>query len=112
MHAQTMSQLKDCDHVTLFLDETADISNRSGLSLMARIVKDGVFKNLFLDLLQLRRCDITFIFEIRGNFLENENINIKIQFFWDGWMFNDVRRSQWSKAIFPGCHATFYIHPL
>ena len=52
MHADTMSQLTDCDHVTLSLDETANISNRYRLLLMVINVKDGVVKNLFLDLLQ------------------------------------------------------------
>ena len=51
MHEETMSQLRDCDHVTLLLNEMPDISNQSELSLMARIVKDRVVKNLFLDLL-------------------------------------------------------------
>ena len=53
MHAETMSQLRDCNHVILL----TDVSNQSELLLMARIVKDQVVKNLFLDLLQLRRCE-------------------------------------------------------
>ena len=38
MHMETISLLRDCNDVTQLLDETSDISNRSELSLMARIV--------------------------------------------------------------------------
>ena len=47
MHAETMSQLRDHDHVTLSLNKTTDISNWSELSLMARIVK-GALKLYFM----------------------------------------------------------------
>ena len=73
MHAETMSQLRDYNHVILL----TDVSNQSELLLMARIVKDQVVKNLFLDLLQLRRCDAVTIFNTVEKFLENESINIK-----------------------------------
>ena len=91
-----MSQLKDCDHVTLIFDEMVGIRNRCGLPLTAIIVKDGVVKDLFLDLLQLRRCEAVFIFEKKRNFLENENINIKVHVFL-GWM--DVQRCQQLKEF-------------
>ena len=91
-----MLQLKDRDHVSLIFDEMVGISNRCGLSLIAIIVKDGVVKGFFLDLLQLRRCEAVFIFEKKRNFLENENINIKVHVFL-GWM--DVQRCQQLKEF-------------
>ena len=77
MHEETMSELRNCDHFTLLLDETTDISVRSELSLMARIVKDGVISNRFLDLLQLRRGDAKTIFRTVEDFLKKESIDIK-----------------------------------
>ena len=63
MHAETMSQLKGCGHITLLLNEMTDISIQSELLLTDRIFKDEVVKNLYLDLLQLICCDSATIFK-------------------------------------------------
>ena len=44
------------------LDESLDESNCTELSLIFRIVHNGIIENHFLDLMQLQRCDIETIF--------------------------------------------------
>ena len=45
--------MKEHENYTLLLDEATDESNRSELSLIARIVESGEVHNLFLSLLEL-----------------------------------------------------------
>ena len=54
---KTLQTIKSCDYLTLMLDESTDESNRSELSLIFRIVNNGVIEKQFLDLMQLQRCD-------------------------------------------------------
>ena len=77
MRKETISDVKNCSDFTLLLDESTDESNRSELSLFARIVKDGKVVNHFLDLLHLSRCDAQSIFTKMFKFLQDEKLDIK-----------------------------------
>ena len=61
--------MKTCNELTLLLDKSTDEANRSELSLIARMIKDGKIENHFLDLLQLNRGDAKTIFESVSDFL-------------------------------------------
>ena len=63
MKKNTVNELKTCNEFTLLLDESTDEANRSELSLIVRMIKDGKIENHFLDLLQLNRGDAETIFE-------------------------------------------------
>ena len=71
------ADVKNCSDFTLLLDESTDESNRSELSLFARIVKNGKAVNHFLDLLHLSRCDAQSIFTKVFEFLQDEEHDIK-----------------------------------
>lgn len=77
MRKETMSDVKNCSDFTLLLDESTDESNRSELSLFARIVKNGKVVNHFLDLLHLSRCDAQSISTKVFEFLQDEELDIK-----------------------------------
>ena len=77
MRKETISDVKNCSDFTLLLDESTDESNRSELSLFARIVKDGKVVNHFLNLLHLSRCDAQSIFTKVLKFLQDEELDIK-----------------------------------
>ena len=63
MKKNTVNELKTCNEFTLLLDESTDEANRSELSLIVRMIRDGKIENHFLDLLQLNRGDAETIFE-------------------------------------------------
>ena len=77
MRKETISDVKNCSNFTLLLDESTDESNRSELSLFARIVKHGKVVNHFLNLLHLSRCDAQNIFTKVLKFLQDEELDIK-----------------------------------
>ena len=56
------------------LNEATDESNRSELSLIARVVGSGEIQNLFLSLLELRRCDAESLFKTVEAFIITENL--------------------------------------
>ena len=56
------------------LNEATDESNRSELSLIARVVESGEIQNLFLSLLELRRCDAESLFKTVEAFIITENL--------------------------------------
>ena len=62
MREKTSQTIKSCDYLTVMLDESLDESNCAELSLIFRIVHNGIIENHFLDLMQLQRCDIETIF--------------------------------------------------
>ena len=68
--------MKEHENYTLFLDEATHESNRSELSLIARVVESGEVHNLFLSPLELRRCDAELIFKTVEAFLVRENLEI------------------------------------
>ena len=71
-----MNELKFFEDFTLLLDEATDASNRSELSLIARVVESGEVQNKFLALLELRRCDAKSIFNAVKEFLTKEDVKI------------------------------------
>ena len=79
MRKETMSDVKNCSDFTLLLDESTDESNRSELSLFARIVKNGKVVNHFLDLLHLSRCDAQSISTKVFEFLQVKSSTLKKQ---------------------------------
>ena len=68
--------MKEHENYTLLLDEATDESNRSELSLIARVVESGEVHNLFLSLFGLCRCDAESIFKTVEAFLIRENLEI------------------------------------
>ena len=53
MKVEAIKKMKENENYSLLLDEATDESNRSELSLIARIVESGEVHNLFLSLLEL-----------------------------------------------------------
>ena len=53
MKKQTVKEISKQEHYTLLLDEATYESNRSELSLIARVVENSEIKNHFLSLLEL-----------------------------------------------------------
>ena len=76
MKDETIKKMKEHENYTLLLDEATDESNRSELSLIARAVESGEVHNLFLSLLELRRCYAESIFKTVEAFLIRENLEI------------------------------------
>ena len=76
MKDETIKKMKEHENYTLLLDEATDESNRSELSLIARVVESGEVHNLFLSLLELCRCDAESIFKTVEAFLITENLEI------------------------------------
>ena len=72
---EAIRKMKEHQNYTLLLDEATDESNTSKLSLIARVVESDEVHNLFLRLLELRRCDAKSIFKTVG-FLIRENLEI------------------------------------
>ena len=77
MKKQTVKEISKQEHYTLLLDEATDESNRSELSLIARVVENEEIKNHFLSLLELRRGDAELIFKTVEAFMDKENLSIK-----------------------------------
>ena len=77
MKKNTVNELKTCNEFTLLLDESTDEANRSELSLIVRMIKDGKIENHFLDLLQLNRGDAETIFESVSDCLRENELDIK-----------------------------------
>ena len=73
---ETSKNMKEHENYTLLLDEATDESNRSELSLIARVVESGEVHNLFLSLFGLCRCDAESIFKTVEAFLIRENLEI------------------------------------
>ena len=73
---QTLCIVRKCDYLTIMLDESTDESNRSELSLIARIVNNGSIENHFLDLKHLTRCDASSIFTTVETYLREKEIEI------------------------------------
>ena len=76
MKDETIKKMKEHENYTLLLNEATDESNRSKLSLIARVVESGEVHNLSLSLLELRRCDAELIFKTLEAFLIRENLEI------------------------------------
>ena len=76
MKDETIKKMKEHENYTLLLDEATDESNRSELSLIAHVVVSGEVHNLFLSLLELRRCDAESILKTAEAFLIRENLDI------------------------------------
>ena len=76
MKDETIRKMKEHENYTLLLDEATDESNTSKLSLIARVVESDEVHNLFLRLLELRRCDAKSIFKTVEAFLIRENLEI------------------------------------
>ena len=66
MKKQTVKEISKQEHYTLLLDEATDESNRSELSLIARVVENSEIKNHFLSLLELWRGDTESVFKTVG----------------------------------------------
>ena len=73
---ETIKKMKEHENFTLLLDEATDESNRSELSLIARVVESGEVHNLYLSLLEFGRCDVESIFKTVEAFLIRENLEI------------------------------------
>ena len=67
---EILSEVKDCEHFSILMDESTDEANRSELSAFCRLVKDGVIKNHFMELIPLSRCDAQSIYASVTKFLE------------------------------------------
>ena len=76
MKDETIKKMKKHENYTFLLDEATEKSNRSELSLIARVVESGEVHNLFLSLLELRRSDAESIFKTVEAFLIRENLEI------------------------------------
>ena len=76
MKDETIKKMKEHKNYTLLLDEAADESNRSKLSLIAHVVESGEVHNLFLSLLELHRYDGESIFKTVEASLIRENLKI------------------------------------
>ena len=76
MKDETIRKMKEHENYTLLLDEATDESNTSKLSLIARVLESDEVHNLFLRLLELRRCDAKSIFKTVEAFLIRENLEI------------------------------------
>ena len=76
MKDETIRKIKEHENYTLLLDEATHESNRSELSLIARVVESGEIHNLFLSPLELRRCGAELIFKTVEAFLVRENFEI------------------------------------
>ena len=77
MKKQTVKEISKQEHYTLLLDEATDESNRSELSLIARVVENEEIKNHFLSLLELRRGDAESIFKTVEAIMDKENLSMK-----------------------------------
>ena len=77
MKKQTVKEISKQEHYTLLLDEATDESNRSELSLIARVVENEEIKNHFLSLLELQRADAESIFKTVKAFMDKENLSMK-----------------------------------
>ena len=73
---KTLSELRDATDFTLLLDESTDEANRSELALLARLVDGIEVKNVFLDLIRLKRRDAKTVFGAVQEFLTRENVDI------------------------------------
>ena len=73
---ETSKNMKEHENYTLLLDEATDESNRSELSLIARVIESGEVHKLFLSLFELCRCNTESIFKIVEAFLIRENLEI------------------------------------
>ena len=80
MKDETIKKMKEHKNYTLLLEE----SNRSELSLIARVVESGEVHNLFLSLLELHRCNAKSNFKTVEAFLITENLEIIIVRFESG----------------------------
>ena len=76
MKVETIKKRKEHENYTLLLNEVTDESNRFEFSLIARVVESGEVHDLFLSLLELRRCDAESIFKTVEAFLIRENLEI------------------------------------
>ena len=76
MKVEAIKKMKENENYSLLLDEATDESNRSELSLIARIVESGEVHNLFLSLLELWRSDAESVFKTIDAFLIRENLEI------------------------------------
>ena len=76
MKDETIKKMKEHENYTLLLDEATDESNRSEISLIARVVEAGKVHNPFPSLLELQRCDAESIFKTVEAFLVRENFEI------------------------------------
>ena len=76
MKDEKIKNMKEHENYTLLLDEATDESNRSELYLIARVVESCEVHNLFLSLLELRRCEVESIFKTVEAFLIRENLQI------------------------------------
>ena len=71
-----IKKMKEHENYTLLLDEATDESNRSEISLIARVAEAGKVHNPFPSLLELQRCDAESIFKTVEAFLVRENFEI------------------------------------
>ena len=77
MERETVQKIKEAEHFTLLLDESTDMSNRSELALIVRLVdENGLVQNHFLTLIQLKRCDALTIFTAVHEYFEKKGIDI------------------------------------
>ena len=114
MKDETIKKMKEHENYTLLLDEATHESNRSELSLIARVVESGEIHNLFLSPLELRRCGAELIFKTIEAFLVRENLEITNVRFSDFQMV----APQWPgfimvfDLILSNVQGTYSLHPL
>ena len=112
MREETINIIKDSDRFTLLLDESTDEANRSELSLIARIVRNGQIENHFLDLLQLKTCDARSICNSVQEFTIQEGIEISRIVFsgMDGCSTMSGEHNGLKKLLDDTCSHNVYIH--
>ena len=112
MKKNTVNELKTCNEFTLLLDESTDEANRSELSLIVRMIKDGKIENHFLDLLQLNRGDTETIFECL-RLLTRKWVGYQTyQICRHGWMLYYGWWTRWIEAVVSSSNLPLCVHSL
>ena len=73
---QTLCIIRKCCYLTIMLDDSTDESNQLELSLIARIVRECIIENHFLDSQHLPRCDTSTIFSLVEKYLEIKKLKL------------------------------------
>ena len=73
---QTLCIIRKCCYLTIMLDDSTDESNQLELSLIARIVRECIIENHFLDSQHLPRCDTSTIFSLIEKYLEIKKLKL------------------------------------
>ena len=115
MKDETIKKVKEHENYTLLLDGATDESLLSKLSLIACVVESGEVHNLFLSLLELRRCDAESIVKLQNcrSYCLRENLEItNVRFSGIGWLLHNGQDLSWCSILFRAMFRTLSLHPL